>query len=65
MIDDKSAAGFQRKMSFKQYKKAKLRMLERDFCIKLTAAELVQATTLETEGEVDRFFVTVLNNRWN
>lgn len=64
MIDDRSAAGFQRKMSFKSYKKMKLRMLQRDFCIKLTDEELEHANTLTTEAQVDQFCIGVLNNRW-
>ena len=64
MIDDRNAAGFQRKMSFKQYKKMKLRMLQRDFCIQLTNEELAHASTLTTEAQVDQFCVTILNNRW-
>ena len=64
MIDDRSATGFQRKMSFKSYKKMKLRMLQRDFCIKLTDEELEHANTLTTEAQVDQFCITILNNRW-
>lgn len=64
MIDDKKAAGFQRQMSFKTYKKMKLRMLRRDFCINLTEEELARYNTLDTEIKVDQFCVTVLNNRW-
>lgn len=64
MIDDKNAAGFQRKMSFKTYKKMKLRMLRRDFCIQLTDEELARYDALTTEIQVDQFCVTVLNDRW-
>ena len=64
MIDDKNAAGFQRKMSFKTYKKMKLKMLQRDFCVQLTDAELAHYNTLKTEIQVDKFCVTVLNDRW-
>lgn len=64
MIDDRSAAGFQRQMSFKQYKKYKLRMLQRDFCIKLTEEELAYYKTLDTEIKIDQFCVTILNDRW-
>lgn len=64
MIDDRNAAGFQRSMSFKQYKKMKLRMLQRDFCIQLTEEELEHANTLTTEAQVDQFCIGILNNRW-
>ena len=64
MIDDKNAAGFQRQMSFKTYKKYKLRMLQKDFCITLTEEELADYNALETEIKVDQFCVTILNKRW-
>lgn len=65
MIDDKQAAGFQRQMSFKQYKKYKLRMLKKDFCLPLTETELTQYETLTTETQIDQFCVTMLNKYWN
>lgn len=64
MIDDRTAAGFQRQMSFKQYKKYKLSMLQKDFCIGLTNEELAQFDSLTTEFEVDKFCITILNDRW-
>lgn len=65
MIDDKKAAGFQRQMSFKTYKKMKLRMLQRDFYINLTEEELEHANTLTTEAAIDQFCISILNNRWS
>ena len=65
MIDDRTAAGFQRQMSFKQYKKYKIRMLTRDFYLPLTKEELAQYDSLTTETEIDRFCVTMLNKYWN
>ena len=64
MIDDRTAAGFQGQMSFKTYKKMKLRMLRRDFCIKLTDEDLEHYDTLDTETKVDQFCVTILNREW-
>ena len=64
MIEDKIAAGFQRQMSFKQYKKYKIRMLTKDFCLPLTKTELLNAQTLKTETQVDQFCVTMLNKYW-
>ncbi len=63
MIDDKAAAGFSRKMSFKTYKKYKLRMLQKDFCIQLTEEDLDYYNTLDTETKVDQFFIAIINNR--
>lgn len=65
MIDDRTAAGFTRQMSFKTYKKYKLNMLQRDFCIMLTQEELAHYKTLDTEVKVDQFCVTILNDRWS
>lgn len=64
MIDDKTAAGFQRQMSFKTYKKYKLRMLQRDFCLPLKPDELAYYETLTTETQIDTFCVTMLNKYW-
>ncbi len=65
MIDDKQAAGFQRQMSFKQYKKMKLSMLTRDFYLPLTEEEIATAKALTTETEIDRFCITMLNKYWH
>ena len=64
MMDDKTAAGFTRQMSFKTYKRYKLRMLERDFCILLTPEELERYKTFTTESQVDQFCLGILNDRW-
>ena len=64
MIDDKTAAGFQREMSFKTYKKYKLTMLQRDFCLPLTDAEVAEYNTLKTKEKIDQFCVTMLNRYW-
>lgn len=53
-----------RTMSFKQYKKMKLHMLQYDFCIKLTAEELARADTLKTEMQIDQFCLGIINDRW-
>lgn len=64
MIDDRNAAVPVRKMSFKEYKKRKLKMLRRDFRISLTEEELAHADTLTTEVQVDQFCLGILNKRW-
>lgn len=61
MIDDRKAAGFERKISFKQYKKYKLRMLQRDFCIKLEEEDIAHYNTLTTETQIDQFCIRILN----
>lgn len=64
MIDDRNAAVPERKMSFKEYKKRKLKMLRRDFRISLTEEELAHADALTTEVQVDQFCLGILNKRW-
>ena len=65
MINDKHAANPQRQMSFKQYKKMKLAMIARDFCINLTDEELEHASSLQNEIQVDQFCLGILNSRWS
>lgn len=65
MIDDRSAARLERKMSFKQYKKMKLKMLKRDFFVTLTDEELARAEELQSEIQVDQFCLGILNKRWD
>ena len=64
MIDSIHAAGLQRKVPFKKYKKARLRMLQKEFCIKLEPEELAHYETLDTETKVDQFYVAMLNKYW-
>ena len=64
MIDDRNAAGFQRQMSFRMYKKMKLTMLQKDFCLPLTEAEVLHFKSLTTEAKIDQFCVTMLNKYW-
>ena len=64
MVDDKTAAHPQRQMSFSSYKKMKLKMLRRDFCVMLTDEELEHAESLQNEIQVDQFCLGVLNSRW-
>ena len=64
MINDRDAATPQRKMSLKSYRKMKLKMIEADFCIKLTDEEREHANSLTTEAALDQFCITILNDRW-
>ena len=53
MIDDRLSTK-PRNISFKAYKKLKLRMLD-DFCVKLTKEQRMRFDSLKTEIEVDNF----------
>lgn len=55
----------ERKMSIKTYRKAKIKMLEKDFKIPLTADEKAHFNTLETEAAIDRYARTILHSRWD
>ena len=53
-----------RSKSLSTYKKTKLRMLEKDFCIKLTDDERTDCNSRTTEEAVDRFCRTILARRF-
>jgi hypothetical protein len=50
--------------SISAYRKAKLKILKRDFLISLTATEIERANTLKTEVAIDQFCLGILNSRW-
>lgn len=52
-------------MSVDAYRKYKMRMLNRDFCIGLTEEEVEHFNSLQTEDTIDRYFRTLLNDRWD
>lgn len=54
-----------RTMSIKTYRKMKIKMLEKEFCIPLTSDEKKHFEALETEAAIDRYARTILLNRWN
>ena len=64
MINDKESVFNQRKMSLKEYRKMRLKMLQRDHCIKLSDEEIAHAHTLTTESQIDQFYVGILNKSW-
>lgn len=64
MINDRESTFNQRKMSLKEYRKMKLKMLQRDFRIKLTDEDIAHAETLTTEIQIDQFCLGILNTRW-
>ena len=47
-----------------EYKKAKIKLLERDFYINVTEEERMHIETLESQMAVDRYCRTILKNRW-
>lgn len=53
-----------KKMSIKEYRKMKLKMLKNDFLIKLTDEEIAHAETLTTEVQLDQFALGIINKRW-
>ena len=64
MINDKKRVFNQRKLSIKEYRKMKLKILQRDFRVKLTDEEIAHAETLTTETQIDQFCLGILNQRW-
>ncbi len=47
------------------YRKAKLKILKRDFCIKLTPEEIEHANELKSEIAIDQFCLSVINRHWD
>ena len=46
------------------YRKRKIKIMERDFCIKLTQEEIDHINELPTAGAVDAYCIDILNDRW-
>jgi hypothetical protein len=46
------------------YRKFKLKILERDFCIHISEKERIYAETLTTEVQIDQFFLGMINKYW-
>lgn len=61
---DAPVAGIVKNTSLDTYRKAKLKMMKRDFKITLTEAEIAYANTLTTEVKIDQFCLTMLNKYW-
>jgi hypothetical protein len=52
-------------MSLKSYRKAKIKMLEKEFMIPLKPEEKEHFETLQTEVAIDRYSRTIISSRWN
>lgn len=52
-------------MSIPRYRKAKIKMLEKEFMIPLKPDEKKHFEALETEAAIDRYARTILQSRWN
>lgn len=61
---DSTTTGAPKTTNINSYRKAKLKILSRDFYINLTADELAHVNTLTTETAIDQFCLGILNNRW-
>lgn len=55
----------ERTKTLSSYKKWKIKMLKKDFCIKLSPDEEKHINNLKTEMEIDRYIHTLLNKAWN
>ena len=62
MLDDRTATK-PRNISFKAYKKMKLKILD-DFCIKLTEDQIAHFNSLKTEIAVDNFCISMIQNAY-
>ena len=59
------SVGIPKTANINTYRKAKIKMLQRDFCIKLTEEELKHVNALATEIKIDQFCLGMINKRWN
>jgi hypothetical protein len=50
--------------SLNAYRKFKLKILERDFCVHITNEEKAHAETLTTEAQINQFFTSMLDKYW-
>lgn len=55
----------EKSVSLPQYKKNKIKMLQRDFCLKLTEEEIETINSLESETEIDRYARELMEKHWN
>ena len=55
------SAHVERKVSLKTYKKTKVKMLQKDFLLKLSEGEIAHLNALENENDVDRYARSLLN----
>ena len=61
---DAPVAGIVKNTSLDTYRKAKLKMMKRDFKIELTDEEIAYANTLTTEVKIDQFCLSVIERHW-
>ena len=64
-MDYISNIGIPKTTNINSYRKAKLKMLNRDFRITLTDEELAHVNTLKSEIAIDNFCISVINRHWN
>lgn len=55
----------EREMTIPQYRKMKIKLLEKEFMVPVTKEEKNHLNTLETEPAIDRYCRTLLKNFWN
>lgn len=51
-------------VSLATYRKRKLKILSRDFCIHITDEEKEHANTLTTKTQVDQFCIDMMDKYW-
>ena len=50
--------------TLEEYRKRKIEMMQRDFEIELTSAEINKINRLETEFRIDRYCRDIMRDRW-
>ena len=57
--------GYKSVENINTYRNRKIKIMQRDFCIVLTQAEIDHINELPTAGAVDAYCIGILNDRWN
>ena len=60
----KSDTRFIDNMTVKAYREYKKKILQKDFRIRLSADQIAHFDTLETDRQIEQYFIAILNSRF-
>ena len=50
-------------LSIDKYRQLKIKLLQKDFCIRLTSEQLSHFDSLSSDREIERYFFAILNQK--
>ena len=65
MVEYTLGVAIKPKKSIAQYRKEKIRIMTKDFCIRLTETEINRINNLPTINAINAYCIKILNERWN